>query len=89
MVKSEKGGQDKVVKNEKSALKRAEKKQGIETRSLIVQLIKGNPRITRRELENQLKISSSAIQKHINFLKEQGTLVREGDAKRGSWKIVE
>ena len=33
----EKGGQDKVVKNEKSVLRRAEKKQGIETRSLVVQ----------------------------------------------------
>ena len=89
VVKNEKGGQKKVVKNEKGGQKRSEKKQGVETRSLILDLIKNNPQITRQELEEKTGISSSAIQKHIKVLKEQGILVREGDIRKGIWKVID
>lgn len=78
-----------MVKDEKGSQKKGVKKQGIETRSLILELIKSNPHITRKELEEKLKMSSSAIQKHIKILKEQGRIIREGDVRRGIWKVIE
>ena len=89
VVKNDNGGQEKVVKNKKGGRRKGEKKQGAETRSSVLMLIKENPRITRQELEEKLNISSSAIQKHIKILKEQGSLVREGDTRRGYWIVLD
>ncbi|MBR1544297.1 MAG: HTH domain-containing protein, partial [Muribaculaceae bacterium] len=44
--------------------------------------------ISRKELSQVLGISQSAIQKHIQKLKENGTLIRIGGAKGGWWKVV-
>ncbi len=46
--------------------------------------MKATPTISRKELSEKTQISESAIQKHIAFLKEQGTIIREGGNK---WKI--
>lgn len=79
------GGQRKVVKKEKGG----QKERGQKTRLLILELMKANPTISRKELSEQTQISESAIQKHIAFLKEQGTIIREGGNKFGSWKVIE
>ena len=54
----------------------------------ILELIKQNNSITRGRLSNKLKINSSAIQKHIEKLKEKGLLKRIGPDKGGSWKVL-
>jgi len=38
-------------------------------------------------MEQKLSISSSAIDKNIEFLKKEGLISREGGAKGGQWKI--
>jgi ATP-dependent DNA helicase RecG len=57
--------------------------------SEVLNLIKLNPKIAISELAKQLKINRSAIQKHIDKLKEKGIIERVGSAKGGSWKVNE
>jgi ATP-dependent DNA helicase RecG len=40
-------------------------------------------------LSEKLNINPSAVQKHINKLKQKGLLKRVGPTKGGYWKIVE
>ncbi len=50
----------------------------------VLQLIQANLSISRRELAEKLGINQSAIQKHLEALKEKGILKRVGGAKGGS-----
>lgn len=45
-----------------------------------------NPYITRKTLAENLEISHSAIQKHINKLKVSGVIRRIGSDKDGHWE---
>ncbi len=54
----------------------------------ILTLIKNKPSITREELSEKLGINSSAIQKHLERLKQNGILKRAGPDKGGYWEIV-
>jgi len=76
-----KGGQKKVVR------------QGGQTRwsdnlIKVFDLIRNNPRITRKELAETLQINPSAIQKHLEKLKNEHRIVRVGPDNAGSWKIL-
>ena len=55
----------------------------------IVELIRNNPKITRKELSETLQINPSAIQKNIEKLKEKGIIARVGSDKTGSWEVIE
>jgi ATP-dependent DNA helicase RecG len=57
-------------------------------RKQILILIINNPNITRTQLSEKLKINPSAIQKHIDLLKEKKIIIREGPDKGGSWRIT-
>lgn len=52
----------------------------------IAVLIKNNPKISRAELAQHLKINESAIQKHLGALKRKGIISRIGGT-RGYWQI--
>lgn len=54
----------------------------------ILRLIKANPYITRNALVETVGISSSAIQKHINRLKVDHTIIRHGGDRGGYWEII-
>ncbi len=54
----------------------------------ILNLIEQNNKISRKQLSEILNINPSAIQKHINKLKQKGLLKRIGPAKGGYWEIV-
>lgn len=53
----------------------------------IVELIRGNPRITTSTMAGSLGISQRAVKSNIGKLKEAGLISREGNAKSGSWLI--
>lgn len=55
----------------------------------ILELIKQNPKISRKELCEELKINPSAVQKHIEKLKEAKMIERMGGAKGGEWRVNE
>ncbi|MBO4690835.1 MAG: winged helix-turn-helix transcriptional regulator, partial [Paludibacteraceae bacterium] len=60
---------------------------GGQTRECVYELIKTNPYITRDELSKVLGISPSAIQKHIDKLKEV-RIRRIGGDFGGHWEII-
>ena len=53
----------------------------------VLTLIKSNPRISRKEIAAELAINESAVQKHINGLKQIGIIKRKGETK-GRWIIL-
>lgn len=55
----------------------------------VLRLIQENLAISRRELAEKLGINPSAVQKHLEALKEKGILKRIGGAKGGSWTVRE
>lgn len=57
------------------------------TRERLLNLIIGNPKITRKELAESLSIPSSTVQFHIEKLKTEGRLIRVGSARGGYWKV--
>lgn len=64
-------------------------KKWSETTEKILELIKKNPKISRNELCEELKINPSAIQKHIEKLKKANVIERIGGAKGGEWRVYE
>ena len=63
-------------------------KNADKTIDTILQFIKDNPSITRKSLAKIVGISQSAIQKHINRLKAEGIIVRNGGDRGGHWEII-
>ena len=54
----------------------------------ILNLIEQNNKISRKQLSDILNINPSAIQKHINKLKQKGLLKRIGPDKGGYWEVI-
>lgn len=63
-------------------------KKWSETTQKVYELIKTNPHISRKQLCDELNINPSAVQKHIEKLKEQNVITRKGGAKGGWWEIL-
>ncbi len=59
-----------------------------EKQKKIILFILENPKISKRELANKLGVSTTAVDKHIEKLKEMNILKRIGPAKGGEWKVV-
>ena len=72
------GGKKKVVR-----------KGGKKTVDRLLELIRGNPKITFAEMVSVAGISRSAIQKHIERLKDAQRLRRVGPDKGGHWEVIE
>ena len=72
------GGKKKVVR-----------KGGKKTVDRLLELIRGNPKITFAEMVSAAGISRSAIQKHIERLKDAQRLRRVGPDKGGHWQVIE
>lgn len=53
----------------------------------VLEIIKANTKISRRKLAEQLNINVSAVQGHLDLLKEKGVLSRKGGT-RGIWVIL-
>ena len=53
----------------------------------IVSIIKEHPHTTRKELAQLLGINESAVQKHLEVLKQKGVLVHVGKT-RGYWNVI-
>jgi ATP-dependent DNA helicase RecG len=54
----------------------------------ILEIIQDNPKMSRLELSKDLGINPSAVQKHIEKLKEKGLLRRIGPDKGGYWEVL-
>ncbi|POS02262.1 ATP-dependent DNA helicase RecG [Flavobacterium croceum DSM 17960] len=58
-----------------------------DNRVKILREVHNNPKVTKKELEQVVSISASAIDNNIDVLKDLGLLTREGSDKGGNWKI--
>ncbi len=58
------------------------------TRAKIIELIKGNPRITTAELAMRTGLTVKGIEWNIRELKEKGVIRRIGPDKGGCWQVV-
>lgn len=63
-------------------------KSGDESRAKIVEAMRNNPEISRKDLSKLLGISPSAIQRHIEFLKDSGIIIRLGSDRKGLWRVL-
>jgi len=59
-----------------------------DNRVKILREVHNNNKVTKKELEQAIGISASAIDNNINVLKYLGLLSREGSDKGGYWKII-
>ncbi len=59
------------------------------TTQKILEIIKENPGITKKELVSAIGISENGIKYHINNLKKNGLLRRVGPDKGGYWEVLE
>jgi len=59
-----------------------------ENRVKILREVHNNHKVTKKELEQAVGISASAIDNNIDVLKDLGLLSREGSDKGGYWKII-
>ena len=53
----------------------------------VLKIIIANPKISRKQLAEELRINESAIQKHINALKKKNFIKRESETT-GHWTIL-
>ena len=51
--------------------------------------MRNNPNVTKAELQRLLKISGTAIDNNIDYLKKNGYIERVGSNKSGYWKVNE
>lgn len=51
--------------------------------------IRNNPNITSSQLANILGISTTAVEKNIRYLKDNGCIERIGLRKNGYWDVKE
>jgi ATP-dependent DNA helicase RecG len=59
------------------------------TTQKIVELIKKNPEISRKDIANIIEgITEDGVKYHITKLKDQGLIKRIGPDKGGHWKII-
>jgi ATP-dependent DNA helicase RecG len=58
-----------------------------EAQTNILNLIRENPKISYKEMSEKLDMNTSAIQKHINKLKESGIIQRLGADFGGEWVV--
>lgn len=58
-----------------------------ENRVKILKEVNNNHKVTKKELEQFVGLSASAIDNNIDVLKDLGLLTREGSDKGGYWKI--
>ena len=70
--------------------KKTTRKTTQKTTQKILDIIKDNPKITRRELTEMIgSITEDGIKYHLNKLKKAGLLKRIGPDKGGYWEVVE
>ena len=55
----------------------------------LMNLLKKNPMISRKEIAEKFGVNESAVQKRLDSLKKKGVLRRVGPDKGGYWELTE
>ena len=59
------------------------------TQEKIINLLKFNSTLTRRDLATLLKITDNGVKYHLNQLKKKGIIEHHGATKAGYWEVKE
>lgn len=59
-----------------------------ENRALILSYIIENNSITRNELSEKVNLATSAVQRHLKHLQEDGYIKRKGKTRASKWIIL-
>lgn len=59
------------------------------TQEKIINLLKSNSTLTRRDLATLLKITDNGVKYHLNQLKKKGIIEHHGATKAGYWEVKE
>ncbi|MDE4967943.1 helix-turn-helix domain-containing protein, partial [Francisella tularensis] len=54
----------------------------------ILEMFRENPKITIKEISERLSITDRAVKKHIEKLKYQVLIAREGSPRNGYWRVI-
>ena len=54
----------------------------------MLDLIRRNPSMSRKDIADKLGINESAIQKHLDVLKAKSVIKRVGPDKGGHWEVL-
>ena len=54
----------------------------------VLELIKKDPSISRKDIAEKLQINESAVQKHLDALRVKGVIKRMGPDKGGYWEVL-
>ena len=87
-VNNRDGGQKMVVRDGGQQDNSGGQKRWSENLVKLFELIQNNPKISRKKLSETLQINPSAVQKHIERLKNERIIIRVGSDKTGHWEIV-
>lgn len=82
------GGKDGTKSGTKSGTKKSAAMRHAERVQLILAAIKGNPNITVRAMVQDSGISKNTVLRIMKELQENGTIKREGSARKGRWVIL-
>ncbi len=58
-----------------------------EPQTKLLEIIAGNPSISKKEIAERLNVSPSTVKRLITALREQGKLDYEGSSRKGTWII--
>ncbi|HAH26161.1 MAG TPA: transcriptional regulator, partial [Prolixibacteraceae bacterium] len=61
----------------------------VESQLRIVELIKNNPKISKKSMAEQIGISHTSIDKHIKTLKDKQIIKRVGGDRNGLWQLID
>ena len=53
----------------------------------IIELLKGNPYISRKEISGRLGVHDSSVKRRLASLQEKGAIKRVGPDKGGYWEV--
>ena len=56
--------------------------------SAVLELVRQDPTISRKDISEKLDINESAIQKHLDILKGKKIIQRVGPDKGGHWELL-
>ena len=60
-----------------------------ESKSLIIEMIRYNPKLSYAELANMIGIHKSSVQRRVDALVKEGKIEHVGPSNGGSWKIID
>jgi len=60
----------------------------VESQRKIVELIKANPKISKKDMAKNIGISTTAIDRHIRSLRENNIIKRVGSDRTGHWELA-